>query len=378
MNFEEILSRLVSYQTISEKSNKKMIDFINNYLLRYGFKSELLEGKKGQFNLHCRVGPNKNGGIILSGHTDVVPVDGQKWTTDPFILVKKKNKFYGRGSCDMKGFISVVLSIIPKIKIHKLKKPLHLVFSYDEEIGCIGIQKMVPFLKKLNPKPKFCIVGEPTEMKLINQHKGKKNFLVTFSGIESHSSLITNGVNAIDFCSQFIIYLTKLQNDLKKTYIDKKFAPPYPTINIGLISGGVAVNIIPKDCKVEFEIRDTPGLNSEKLIKEIYNFLKNLEQKMKNINSKCFVKMIKNNDFPPLETKQNEEIVELVLKNLKTNFLGAVSFGTEAGVFNKANFQTIVCGPGSIKEAHRPNEFVSLEQLIDCEKFIEKTINYLY
>ena len=378
MNFEKILSKLVSYPTISETSNRKMMDFINNYLMKYGFKSELLEGSKGQFNLHCRIGPDRNGGIILSGHTDVVPTIGQKWLTDPFKLTKKKNKLYGRGSCDMKGFISVVMSVIPKIKIQKIKKPLHLVLSYDEEIGCIGIQKLVPFLKKLRPKPKFCIVGEPTEMKLINQHKGKKNFSVSFTGVESHSSLVDNGVNAIDFCSEFINYLVKLQDDLKKNNIDKRFNPPYPTINIGLISGGIAVNIIPKDCRLEFEVRDTPSLDYDKLLEKITTFIKILETKMKNKNPKCSVRMVKNNDFPPLSTKQNEEIIELVLKNLKTNSLGTVSFGTEAGVFNQANFQTVVCGPGSINEAHRPNEFVTEEQLIECEKFIEKTINHLY
>ena len=174
MNAVDILSKLISFKTISETTNKELSKYISQYLARYKIKSQLFEGSPNQFNLYAKIGPNVDGGIILSGHTDVVPTDGQNWSTNPFELVKKKKKLFGRGSCDMKGFIAVVLSLVPKIKINKLKKPLHLIFSYDEEIGCIGIQKLIPFLKTVKPKPDFCIVGEPTEMKLVNMHKGKK------------------------------------------------------------------------------------------------------------------------------------------------------------------------------------------------------------
>merc|ERR1711991_104941 len=270
-------------------SNKKLAQYISDYLAKYNIKTQLFEGNPGQFNLYAKIGPDVDGGIILSGHTDVVPTDGQNWSTNPFELVKRKKKLFGRGSCDMKGFIAVVLSLVPKKKINKLKKPLHLIFSYDEEIGCVGIQKLIPFLKKIKPKPVFCIVGEPTEMKLVNMHKGKKNFIVLFKGIESHSSLIENGVNAIDYCGDFINFLKNLQNKLIKTKHHKKFDPPYPTINIGKIQGGLAVNIIPKNCELEFEIRDTPNLNTEKIINKIKVFLKNTEREMKEKNKKCSV-----------------------------------------------------------------------------------------
>jgi len=378
MNYEDILAKLVSFPTISETSNKDMTDFIKSYLLKYGHLSETFEGNNGQFNLHCRIGPRNDGGIILSGHTDVVPTTGQKWITNPFKLTKKNNRLYGRGSCDMKGFIATILSIIPDIKIKDLKKPLHLIFSYDEEIGCVGIQKLIPFLQRIKPKPKFCIVGEPTEMKLINEHKGKKNFTVSFNGIESHSSLTYNGVNAINYCAQFIIFLENLQKDLIKDNNNKRFDPPFPTLNIGKISGGIAVNIVPKSCMIEFEIRDTPELDIDKLLKKINNFLKNVEKKMKKLNKSCSVKLKKNNDFPPLRTEENKEIIKLVLGNLKTNYLGTVSFGTEAGVFDKVSFQTVVCGPGSIKQAHKPNEFITIEQIHKCKKFLTKIINSLY
>ena len=278
----------------------------------------------------------------------------------------------------MKGFIAVVLSLVPKIKISKLKKPLHLIFSYDEEIGCIGIQKLIPFLKTVKPKPDFCIVGEPTEMKLVNMHKGKKNFLVSFNGVESHSSLIENGVNSIDYCAEFINFLKDLQKDLIKKNKNKKFNPPYPTINIGKIHGGIAVNIIPKECELEFEIRDTPNLNTEKTIKKIKDFLKKIEKKMKEKNKRCSIVFKMLNNFPPLETNEKKKIINLVLDKLKSNSVNSVSFGTEAGVFNKVGFETIVCGPGSIEQAHKPNEYIEEKQLKKCDEFLTKIIDFLY
>jgi acetylornithine deacetylase len=278
----------------------------------------------------------------------------------------------------MKGFIAVVLATIPKLKISKLKKPLHLIFSYDEEIGCVGIQKLIPFLKKIKPKPSFCIVGEPTEMKLVNMHKGKKNFLVSFKGIESHSSLIENGVNAIDYCAGLINFLKDLQKTLIKTKSHKKFDPPYPTINIGKIHGGLAVNIIPENCELEFEIRDTPNLNTEKIINEIKVFLKKTEKEMKEKNKKCSVNFKILNNFPPLETNEKKKIINLALEKLKSNSISTVSFGTEAGVFNKVGFETIVCGPGSIEQAHKPNEYIEETQLKKCDEFLTKIIDFLY
>lgn len=378
MNYKDLFSKLISFKTVSKTSNQNLVNFIKNYLSEFSIQTQSIEGAKGQFNLYARIGPNQKGGILYSGHTDVVPTEGQNWNTDPFKLIKKKKRYYGRGTCDMKGFIATILYLIPKIKINKLQKPIHLIFSYDEEIGCVGIQKMIPFLKKLQPKPSFCIVGEPTEMKLVNQHKGKKNFIVEFKGIEAHSSLINNGVNAINFCSEFIEYLKSLQSSFKKEYKNERYNPPYPTINIGTINGGIALNIIPKNCNIEFEIRDTPNLDTKRIVFKIKEFLKSIEKKMKLKNNKCYVKIKESNNFPPLNTKENEKIVSMALKELETNSINTVSFGTEAGVFDKLGFQTIVCGPGSIKQAHKPNEFIDEQQILKCQKFLEKTFNYLY
>lgn len=377
MKIEDILGKLVSYETVSEKNNEDLADFIIKFLQNQGISAQKIRGEKGRFNIYSRIGPDINGGIILSGHTDVVPTTGQKWSTNPFKLKKKKNRLYARGAADMKGFIAVVLSLIKNINKEKLKKPLHLVFSYDEEIGCIGIQKLIPFLKKIKPKPKFCIVGEPTEMKLVNQHKGKKNFIVNFQGIESHSSLVNDGVNSISYCVQFLNFLEIKQKELKKKK-NTKFSPEFTSINVGKINGGIAVNIIPKTCEIEFEIRDIPNCNTLRIIKDIKDFLFELENKMRSQNKKCSIVFKEVNDFPPLNTKENMEIISLCLKNLNSNALEAVSFGTEAGVFDKLGFQTVVCGPGSIKQAHKPDEFIELSQLKKCESFLTKIINSLY
>ena len=377
MDLLTIFEKLISYQTVSEKTNKELALFIISYLKNLNIKATKIEGEKGRFNIYSRIGPIVDGGIILSGHTDVVPVEGQNWSTNPFKLIRKGDKLFGRGTSDMKGFIAVVLSLIKDIDVNKLKRPIHLIFSYDEEVGCLGIQKLIPFLSKLKPKAKFCIVGEPTEMKLVNQHKGKRNYYVCFNGIESHSSLIENGVNAINYCAKFLEYLIKKQIKIKKNK-DINFNPSFSTINVGRINGGIAVNIIPGQCEIEFEIRDTPNFNTNQLINEIKEYLIKLEAEMKIKNNNCSVKLIEQNTFPPLNTNDDSEVISLCLKNLKSNSLDTVSFGTEAGIFSKLNLQTVVCGPGSIKQAHKPNEYIRISQLKKCEIFLKKIIKSLY
>ena len=378
MNLNTLLSKLISFKTISMTSNRDLMYFIKDYLSKSNIKCELLEGSKGQFNLYSRIGPNQDGGILLSGHTDVVPTEGQSWNSNPFKLISKKNRFYGRGTCDMKSFIAVTLDLVSKINVSNLKKPIHLIFSYDEEIGCVGIQKIIPFIKKLRPKPKYCIVGEPTGMKVVNEHKGKKNFLAQFNGVDAHSSLINNGVNSINFCSDFVEFLKNLQKSISISSKNNKYNPPYSTINVGLIKGGIALNIIPKYCEIEFEIRDTPEINIEKTLKQIRSFLGSLEKKMKKINNKCSITLKNTNDFPPLKTNEKKKIIQMALQKLKSNSINSVSFGTEAGVFDKLGLETIVCGPGNIEQAHKPNEYIEESQIIKCQSFLRNIIEYLY
>ena len=375
---EDILKKLIEFPTISESSNEDIMRYIDKYLGKFDVKGKLIRGEKNQFNYHCMIGPNKDGGIIFSGHTDIVPVEGQNWLSEPFKLLKKNDKYYGRGTCDMKGFIAVCLSLVPEIKKKKLKKPIHFIFSYDEEIGCVGIRKLIPFLKKLKPKPDFCLVGEPTEMKVINQHKGKKNFLVLFQGHEAHSSLTEDGVNSIDYCSKFINYLSEIQSELINKYKNNKYSPAYPTLNVGKINGGLAVNIIPNKCVMEFEIRDTPEMESKLFINKIKRFLKELEVDMKKKVKNCKIELEVKNNFPPLLTDNSSDFISLCLQALKKNSTSAVSFGTEAGIFNEIGFETIVCGPGSIKQAHKPNEYIEIKQLDKCRDFILKLIELQY
>ena len=375
MKIQKILHKLVSFKSISLRENLSIIDYISSHFKLLGVKPQIIKGEKDRVNLYARIGPDNLDGIMFSGHTDVVPVEGQNWNSNPFSLKKVGTKLYGRGTTDMKGFIAVTLSLLPKIQNSSLKKPIHFMFSYDEEIGCIGIQKAIPFLKNLKIKPTKCIVGEPTKMQVINKHKGKKNFLITFNGIEAHSSLIESGVNSINYAADFINFLNKKQTDLMKK-VNKEFFPPYSSINVGPISGGIALNIIPKNCQVEFEIRNLPSDDTKKLLNEIKNYLfGNLEKKMKKLNKKCFINFEITNNFPGLDTDKDEEVINLCLNSNKSNKLGTVSFGTEAGIFDKLNLQTIVCGPGSIEQAHKPNEYIEIEQLKKCEVFLKNIVN---
>ena len=380
MQIEKLISKLISYKTISENENISLLKFISKYLNKYNVSSKIINKTDNRANLYARIGPDVSGGIMFSGHTDVVPVEGQKWDSNPFVLEKRGEKLYGRGTADMKSFIAVTLSLVPKIVKLNLKKPIDLMFSFDEEIGCVGIQKAIPFIKKMKHKPSSCIVGEPTEMKVINQHKGKKNFLVIFNGIESHSSLVDKGVNSIKYAAKFIYFLKSVEEELKKkSNLNKSFDPPYASINIGKINGGLALNIIPKECKIEFEIRDLPNTDSDGIINKINDFLySNLEKEMKKENKACSINFHITNNFPPLKTNQKDSLINLCLRSVNSNKTGSVSFGTEAGVFDKIGIETIVCGPGSINQAHKPNEFINKNQIHKCEIFLEKIIKNLY
>ncbi|MDC3091021.1 acetylornithine deacetylase [Rickettsiales bacterium] len=379
MKIEKLIAKLISYKTISESENISLLNFITEYLDSYNVSSKIINKTNNRANLYARLGPNVSGGIMFSGHTDVVPVEGQKWNSDPFKLKKSGDRLYGRGTSDMKSFIAIVLSLVPEIVKLNLKRPIDFMFSFDEEIGCVGIQKAIPFIEKIKYKPASCIVGEPTEMKVINQHKGKKNFLVIFNGIESHSSLVDKGVNTINYAAKFICFLKSIEEELKKSEnLDKSFSPPYTSINVGIIDGGIALNIIPKECKVEFEIRDLPNTDSKEIITKIKKFLfSNLEKEMKKENKACSISFHVTNNFPPLKTNQTDSLINLCLRSLNSNNIGSVSFGTEAGVFDKIGIETIVCGPGSINQAHKPDEYITKNQIQKCEVFLKKIIKTL-
>jgi len=371
----EILSQLISFDTTSSKSNQPMINFISEFLNGYNISCNIgsnQEGTKG--DLLATIGPMVEGGIVLSGHTDTVPVDGQNWNSDPFKLIKRNNLLFGRGSCDMKGFIAVVLSLIPEIQALKLRVPLHLAFSYDEEIGCLGAPGLIARLIEDVPAPMGAIIGEPTGMKLVNAHKGGSLFETEITGHPGHASQTQAGVNAITVAAECIVFLNTIANAFKnKGARDERMEPPYSTINIGTIDGGTAGNIIAGSCRFSWGCRAITDQDVNDLIKEFSDHcMDKILPPLVIINKDVNITTKKVNSVPPLvQEKQNP--VELIVRQLTgQNQTVGVAFGTEAGLFSEAGIPSIVYGPGHIEQAHKPDEYISTTQLEECSNFIRK------
>ncbi|MAR79099.1 MAG: acetylornithine deacetylase [Rhodospirillaceae bacterium] len=375
---KKILEKLVSFDTTSSKSNLDLINYIKNYLEGYNLKSEIIFNKdKTKANLHSTIGPPQNQGIVLSGHTDVVPVDGQIWDTNPFQLTEYSKKLFGRGTADMKSFIAVTLAMVPLIIKKNINKPIHLAFSFDEEVGCLGVPSLVEHINKHFTKPLVVIVGEPTNMEIVNSHKGVLAFKTSLNGLEGHSSSPEKGLNTILFASELINFLNSLYEKEKKIK-NPLFQPPYTTIHVGLIKGGSALNIIPKECSFIWEYRYLPDQNPEKIINEFNHFSNNvILPKMKSIYDKSSITTKKIAHVPPLKSSSDLEIENLIMKLAKSNTIKTVSYGTEGGVFQQTGIPTIICGPGSIEQAHKANEFIELQEIDKCEKFIINIIQFL-
>tara|TARA_B100000686_G_C16802040_1_gene986818 strand:- start:1966 stop:3153 length:1188 start_codon:yes stop_codon:yes gene_type:complete len=372
----EMIQQLVAFDTTSSKTNMHLIDFIQRYLSLHGVESTLIpDPTANKSNLYATIGPEETPGVVLSGHTDVVPVDGQSWETKPFDVTEKNGRLYGRGTSDMKSFIAITLSLVPYFLAQSLKIPIHLAFSYDEEIGCLGAPRMIAQFGKAQVMPLACFVGEPTNMKVVNAHKGVHGFRTTVYGLEQHSSATHKGVNAVQYASRLITYLSDLSNEISNTMSDSQseFEPPYTTIHVGTIQGGTAQNIIPKECTFSWEYRLMPEENPE----EIYNKFKmfvdtDILPSMRKNFANASVDTIQRTIVPGLRAEKNSFAEELALNIAKDNSTGVVSFGTEAGQFQSAGVPTIICGPGSIEQAHKPNEFIELKQVSECEGFLRK------
>ncbi len=373
-----ILENLIKFNTTSKESNLELIYYIRNFLNEYNVKSNIIFNEdNSKANLHCVIGPEDKPGIILSGHTDVVPVEGQKWDFNPFSLTEKSGKLYGRGTADMKSFIAVSLSIVPILVSKKLKKPIHFAFSYDEEVGCLGAPSLVEFINNLPVKPMATIVGEPTKMEIVNSHKGVMAFRTVVSGLEGHSSEPEKGSNTIIAASKLINYLDKLFEE-EKVNSNNLFDPPYTTINVGLINGGTALNIIPKECSFIWEYRYIPEQNPNSIISKFNFFAKNVILKeMRKVFKEAEISTTPLAHVLPLKSESAPTLENLVMKLAETNTLNTVSYGTEGGIFQDKNIPTIVCGPGSIEQAHKANEFIELNEIEKCEKFLFKLIKYI-
>ncbi len=370
-----LLADLIRFDTTSRHSNLELIEYVADYLSDLGVESLRVESEDGRkANLYATLGPADRPGIALSGHTDVVPVDGQEWDSDPFEMHHRDGRVYGRGSADMKGFIATCLAMAPELAARDLAAPIHLVLSYDEEVGCLGVRRLLDMLKDAPIKPRGCIIGEPTEMRVIRGHKGKLSVQCRVRGFECHSSLSHQGVNAVEYAAMAIARLRARAAEFRENGpFDQGYDPPYTTVHTGVIQGGTALNIVPKDCRFEFEYRNLPEDDSNAELAAFKAYVENafVPEMTAKVSGTGF-SFETQSEFPPLDTDENHEMVALAKKITGANRAGKVAFGTEAGLFQDAGIPAIICGPGSIEQAHKPNEFVTLDQLDRCEMFIRK------
>ena len=378
MNFStvEILGNLVGFDTTSRNSNLALIEWVRDYLDWHGVSSSLVgDGAGAKANLYATIGPEDIGGIMLSGHTDCVPVDGQDWSGDPFELTARDGRFFGRGTADMKGFIAVALAAVPALKAMSLRRPVHLAFSYDEELGMLGAQRLVEHLSAMPVRPQTCVVGEPTGMEVVVAHKGKLAMTCEVTGLEAHSALTHKGVNAIEIAAEIIARLRRIGARLRlEGPFDNAFDPPYTTVHTGTIEGGIALNIVPKTCRFGFEFRNLPGVNADDLLTELRDFAdRELLPAMREVHPQADIHWVPLTTYPSLGGADETPFFRAlrgVCGCLVKGGGGKVSFGTEGGLFHGIGIPTVVCGPGFIEQAHKPDEFVAGSQLELCEEFI--------
>ncbi len=375
----EMISKLISFDTTSRDSNMDLIRFVQAHLDGLGIECTLVPNDDGsKASLYATVGPTDQPGVMLSGHTDVVPVDGQDWHTDPFTVTEKDGKLYGRGTSDMKSFIALVLAKLPAFLERGLETPLHLAFSYDEEVGCVGVRPMIDMINTLPIKPRFAIIGEPTSMQVITGHKGKRSYRAHVRGLEAHSSLAPQGVNAIQYAARLIVHLQSMAARLQANGpFDELYDVQHTTVHTGVIKGGTALNIVPKDCSFEFEFRYINGDDPDAIETEIIQQAKDvIEPEMKAVDPSTGIDIDCYNDMPGLDMNVDSEVVTFVKQLAGRNDHAKVAFGTEAGLFqNRGGIPCVVCGPGSIDQAHKPNEFISLEQLGKGEEFLDRLMD---
>lgn len=380
MNSIQILEKLISFDTVSSNSNLEIISYCEKILKDAGAETTLIKNREEtKANLFATIGPVDQPGIILSGHTDVVPVTSQKWQTNPFKLTEIDNKLYGRGTADMKSFVACALYAASKASSMNLKTPLHFSFSYDEEIGCVGVRSLIEMLKNSPINPLFCIVGEPTSMQVMSGHKGKVNASVLIKGKEAHSALTTKGLNSIYLASEFIQGIQSIQTNLiNNSAHDNDFEVPYTTLQVGKIEGGVAVNIVPSSSSLLFEIRSLHSDDPNLILKDI----KILSEKIVKSHIDKFpdteIEIKVTSQYPALNTMKNSDVISFLNGLTGNNSVEKVSFGTEGGLFsNELNIQTAICGPGSMNQGHQPDEYIEKVQIDLCDQMLENLLNKL-
>ncbi|UVL42891.1 acetylornithine deacetylase [Pseudomonas sp. B21-040] len=373
----DLLKTLVAFDTTSRESNLHLIEFVGDYLESFDVPCELIYNEqRSKANLFATLGPAHLPGIVLSGHTDVVPVDGQPWTVSPFELTERDGKLYGRGTADMKGYIACVLALVPSLVKATLRRPVHIALSYDEEVGCLGVRSLLTELQQRPVKPMLCIIGEPTELKPVLGHKGKLAMRCDVHGQACHSAYAPQGVNAIEYAAELIGELGRIGHRLKAPELhDARFDPPFSTVQTGVISGGKALNIVPADCRFDFEIRALPSHDPSEVAQELKAYAEQqVLPRMRAVSEQSEIRFSELSAYPGLVTDAHSEAAELIALFSGSRAFGTVAFGTEGGLFDAAGIPTVVCGPGSMDQGHKPDEFVSLEQLNACDAMLQRML----
>jgi acetylornithine deacetylase len=372
---ETLLARLISFDTTSRLSNLGLIHFIRDYLAQHGVDSQVLDDRSHtKATLFASIGPTDRPGFLLAGHTDVVPVDGQAWTTDPFQLHRRDGRLFGRGSADMKGFIACVLAAVPQFVSLSLHTPIHLAFTCDEELGCIGLRELLEDSGSLPVTAKMGIVGEPTSMRLVAEHKGKIAMRVEVRGQAGHSSNPSTGVNAVEYAAELIAFIRRLNQEKRVLGpFDTEYETPHTTLHVGSVHGGTVLNVIPAECSFEFEIRYLPRDPAQPILDLIHRFAADeLEPAMKRVNPACGITFREKFAYPGLSIAPDAEVVAFVGSLLDPEAAPAkIAFGTEAGLYQqRCGIPAVVCGPGDIAVAHRADEYIDRSQLAACDQFL--------
>lgn len=372
-----ILAELIGFPTISADPNLELIAWVNARLDALGVRTHLTLSPAGdKANLFATIGPDVDGGVVLSGHTDVVPVAGQDWSTDPFRAVERDGRVYGRGACDMKGFIACALALAPRFAEAGLARPLHLALTFDEEVGCLGAPLLLAALAEHGTRPSLCIVGEPTGMRIIEGHKGCHEYTTRFTGLEGHGSRPEAGVNAVEYAARYVWELMATGRELRdRAPAGSRFDPPWTTVSVGAMRGGIAHNVIPNRCEVDWEFRPVNAADAEWVKERMRRHADEvLLSAMRAVHADASIETEVVGEVGGLEPMPGSEAVRVVTELTGGNETGVVPFGTEAGLFQRSGIPAVVCGPGHIDQAHKPDEYVALDQLEQCLGMLQRLL----
>ena len=380
MQTADILARLIGFDTTSSKPNRALMDWVQDLLAGSGIVAQIIpDASGGKANLYATIGPQDRPGVMLSGHTDVVPVDGQVWTRPPFVLTEAEGRYYGRGTTDMKGFVASALAAALGAARRPLATPLHLALSHDEEVGCLGVASLIDLLAQAPHRPAICIVGEPTGMQVATGHKGKIALRATCTGREGHSALAPMALNALHLGADFLGALRSLQDEVARDGLrDGDYDVPYTTLHVGKMQGGVQVNIVPNLCTLDFEIRNLAGDDPQALIGRLRAEADRITTPLKAAFPEAAITIDRLWDYPGLGTPTSAPVVRFVKSLTGANGTMKVAFGTEGGLYStRLGIPTVICGPGSMAQGHKPDEWISVEQIARCDAMLAALLDRL-